>query len=322
MDVGQADATLLQFADEGKMRNILYDTGDWNRTDVIDYLHQQQVTNLDLLIISHPDADHIGQMAKIMQSLDVGEVWMTGNENASNTFQKAIEAVLDSDATYEEPRAGDQFDIGPLAIEVVHPKKITGKANEESLSVKFTYGELSFLFTGDAGKADEQEMIDRKHNLHATILQLGHHGSDTSTSTAFLQAVKPEVAIYSAGADNTYGHPHQEVLSRLQKADIPVYGTDESGNIIVTTDGKNYTLETEKDQDPSKEVNGNQDCIDLNQATAEALQQIVHIGKARAQDIIKERPYHSIDDLLQVDGIGEKRLNEIKQEGKACIGGK
>src|SRR5699024_8083941 len=177
------------------------------------------------------------------------------------------------------------------------------------------------------------------------ILQLGHHGSNTSSDPAFIQAVDLEVAIYSAGADNAYGHPHPEVVSLIQDAGITLYGTDVHGTILVTTDGKEYDVatkedgtitpestgapdnnarqetETEDEAEPDNETPTDQ-CVDLNQASLEELQEIIHIGPARAQDVIDQRPYDSVDDLTKVNGIGPARIADIDNEGFACTGGR
>lgn len=332
IDAGQADATLFQFNDNGKDYHILFDAGDWKRHDVIDYLHSAKVPFIDLLIISHPDADHIGQMADIIHTFGVGEVWMSGNESTSKTFQRALEAVLDSGADYHEPRTGEIFSIGPMEINVVHPANITGKANEESLSAKFTYGSVSFLFTGDADKQAELQMIDSGMDLHADILQLGHHGSNTSTDTSFLTAVNPDIAIYSAGLDNDYGHPHQEVVTRVQQAGIKLYGTDVHGTILIQTNGKQYTIETnkkgrinsrinKKSETLSNPTNKQKDnnCIDINTASVEEVQQIIHMGPTRAQELIDKRPFRSINDLTNITGISKTRIGDIKQQGLACV---
>src|SRR5699024_704447 len=247
IDAGQADATLFQYTDGDNSYTILFDTGDWNKNDVINYLDAQSVSSIDLVVVSHPHADHIGQLAKVMNTYDVGEVWSSGGESSSHTFQQAMEAVLASDADYDEPRAGDEMEIGPMDIEVLHPSSLTGDLNKDSISLRFTYGEISFVFTGDAYKEDELAMINRTETIEATILQLGHHGSNTSSDPDFIQAVDPEVAIYSAGADNAYGHPHPEVVSLIQDAGITLYGTDVHGTILVTTDGKEYDVATKED---------------------------------------------------------------------------
>lgn len=352
IDAGQADATLFQYEDEGKTYTILYDAGDWRRNEVVNYLKMHDTSFIDLLIVSHPDADHIGQVAEIMQIFDVGEVWMSGNESTSNTFTSAIEAILASDASYEEPRAGNSAEFGPMTLDVVHPASISGKANEESLSVLFTYGNHKFLFTGDAGKADEREMLARNSQLEADILQLGHHGSNTSSDESFVKAVAPEVAIYSAGENNSYGHPSPEVINLMDKLSITTYGTDVHGTIIVTSDGENYTIETSQDgtisprsdgqakskttdtssQSEDKESESNvkeaeindettDGCVDINHASEGELQNIIHIGPARAPDVIDNRPYDSVDQLEKVSGIGPARIADIKDEGIACTGG-
>src|SRR5690625_2942429 len=149
IDAGQADATLFQYTDGDKSYTILYDTGDWNKNDVINYLDAQNISSIDLVVISHPHADHIGQLAKIMNTYDVEEVWSSGGETSSHTFQQAMEAVLASDADYDEPRAGDEMEVGPMDIEVLHPNSLTGDLNKDSISLRFTYGDISFVFTGD-----------------------------------------------------------------------------------------------------------------------------------------------------------------------------
>lgn len=338
MDVGQADATLFQYADNGEDYTILFDAGDWNKSDVVHYLSSENIDTIDLIIISHPHADHIGQLDQIMTQFEVDEVWMSGNTTSSSTFQHALESVLASDANYYEPQSGDTFDIGSLEIEVLHPEKLTGKLNEDSISARMTYGDISFLFTGDALQNEELEMLNRANDFKAHILQLGHHGSNTSSHPRFLEAVNPDIAIYSASEDNQYGHPHEEVISRIQNMGITLYGTDVNGTITVKTDGIEYTVLTkedgtistknkeshsEKPEQPHSrhEVATHNNCVDINQANLEALQQIIHIGPSRAEDIISMRPFKSVDGLLSINGIGKSRMSDIKTEGLACVGG-
>lgn len=338
IDAGQGDATLFQYSSDDESYTILYDAGNWNRQDVVHYLSKQNISYIDLIIISHPHADHIGQLAQIMNTFEVGEVWMSGNTTTSRTFQSALEAVLASGANYYEPRAGEVFDIGNLVLEVIHPEQLTGKLNEDSISVRMTYGDISFLLTGDAFKQDELAMLQRTDQIQAQILRLGHHGSDTSSHPRFLEAVQPEVAIYSAGLNNQYGHPHQEVIERIQQMGIPLYGTDVHGTIIVTTNGLDYAIttskegtvelkdeqaiqHTEKGIETDSQTAQKTDCIDINHASFEALQQIIHIGPVRAEELISLRPFQSVDDLIKINGIGKSRLNDIKTQGLACVGG-
>ena len=361
IDVGQADATLFQYSDGSKDYHILFDTGDWNRKDVVSYLQAQAIDTIDLIVISHPHADHIGQLADIMNQFKVHEVWMSGNTASSQTFQKAAEAVLSSEAGYEEPRAGEIYDIGPLSLEVLHPSSLSGDLNQDSISIRFSYGEIAFLLTGDAYKKNEIAMINQNASVDADILQLGHHGSNTSTDPRFLDAVNPDLAIYSASSNNSYGHPHAEVVSLIQNKGIDLYGTDVHGTIVVTTDGKDFELSTNKQgkvtagsppssktekkgkgnkskasskpktepkkEEPKKEEAKkdnpptNNNCIDLNHASLEKLQEIIHIGPVRVEDLVELRPYQSIDDLTKIKGIGPARIIDIKEQGLACVGG-
>ncbi|MGY3714266.1 MBL fold metallo-hydrolase [Sutcliffiella cohnii] len=339
MNVGQADSTLLQFTVEGEAFHILIDAGNWNRNDVVNYLHAQNVSHIDIAIGTHPDADHIGQLDKVINTFDVGEVWMSGNTNSSQTFQRVLEAIDKSGADYYEPRMGDEFEIGSLEIAVLYPKTITENDNEESISLKITYGDIRFIFTGDASKKNELNMMQSGFDLDADILQLGHHGSSTSTDPAFLSTVNPSIAIYSAGVDNSYGHPHDEVVNLVQNAGIDLYGTDVHGTIIVSTDGKDYKVFTNKDgtitpsskkgtpsgnkktEEPKQDSNITKGCIDVNSASIDQLQGIKHIGIERAEQLVNIRPFKTIDDLSRITGIGPARIKDIKEQGLACVGG-
>lgn len=332
LDVGQADATLFHFSDGDDDYTLLYDTGDWRGNEVLPYLQSLGIDYIDIIMVSHPHADHIGQLDKILQAMEVGEVWMSSNTAESQVYQDAVNTIIEKDIDFDEPSAGDVFDIGPLVLTILHPASLTGKLNEDSISFHAQYGDVSFLFTGDAGKAEENEMMQRSLPIEATFLQLGHHGSNTSSGASFVDAVQPEHAIYSAGKGNSYGHPHAEVVDLFQEKNIPLHGTDEKGTIIVTTDGKKYDIDTKKmakseqakeekpkAKQPQTENLSNGDCVDINQASIEELQAITHIGEARAELLIQARPYNSVDDLSKINGIGPARLDDIKAQGVACV---
>ena len=334
IDVGQADATLFQYSDQDKSYTILFDTGDWKGDEVVNYLKAQDVSTIDLVVVSHPDADHIGQLDDVVQDFDVGEVWMSGNESSSQTFMRGVEAVINSEADYHEPRAGEEYEIGPLEITVLYPETITGKSNEESISLLFTYGSTKFLFTGDAGKSDERNILSSGIDIGADILHLGHHGSNTSSDHAFIHAVDPVVAIYSAGVNNLYGHPSQDVVSHIKDAGVELYGTDKDGTIVVTSDGENFHIETNKEetttdsntsnsseQDPgaNAETAADNSCINLNTATISEVQAIIHIGPERAAELIDLRPFNALDDLSRIQGIGPARMADIKEQDLACM---
>ncbi|WP_227935367.1 MBL fold metallo-hydrolase [Alkalihalobacillus deserti] len=326
IDVGQGDATLLI----GPNFTILIDAGRHDANDVTPYLRSQGVSDIDLMMITHPHSDHIGQADTVMQEFNVQEVWMSGDEHTSQTFEQVLDAILTSGADYHEPRAGDSYRFGSALVEVVSPKDVTGDLNEGSISVRITYGDIKFLFTGDAEHQTERDMINRSHDLQADIFQLGHHGSTTSNTQSFLDNVQPEVAIYSAGEGNSYGFPHDEIINRVKSIGIDLYGTDVHGHIIVTTDGEQYSISTNKsgtvtgpptstELEPKEKQETGPNCIDINTAPKEKLMEITQIGDARADDLIQLRPFNSVDDLNRIKGIGPGRVADIKDQGLACV---
>lgn len=325
LDVGQADATVFHLNDNDEEYTILYDVGDWQGEEVVTYLHDHNIKDLDLVIVSHPHADHMGQLKPILEQFSVKEVWMTGNETNTNLFISALEVLLADDTiAYREPDIGDTYELGPLHIEVLHPNptELTGDLNEDSLSILATFGEIKFLFTGDAGVKTERDIMEQHRHIGAHFLQLGHHGSNTSSDEAFITKVNPSYAIYSAGVNNSYGHPSPEVIQLLNKLRIPVLGTDDYGTITVTTDGKEYDVSTEKGRisdDATPPATNSPRCVDLNEASVSELQTIIHINEERADEIVSLRPFTSVEQLSEVKGIGPKRLDDIINEQKACV---
>lgn len=182
-------------------------------------------------------------------------------------------------------------------------------------------------------------MVERGHNLKAQIFQLGHHGSSTSnTLQPFLDAVQPEVGIYSAGKDNSYGHPHDEIVDLFNALNVPLYGRDTHGTIIVTTDGNRYEIETNKSaivttapsststsaqKQATTTPDNSSGCgpgqVDINSASLEDIKKIKHIDEKRGNELINLRPFTSVDSLTRINGIGDGRLKDIKAEGIACV---
>ena len=332
IDVGQGNATLLV----GPDFTILIDAGRQDGNEVVPYLQLVGVESLDLLIGTHPHSDHIGQFPQVLSTVPVQEVWMSGDSNSTLTFERALDAILSSGAAYHEPRTGEIYTYGSSAtIEVLNPTSLTGEIHEDSIVLRVVFGNVAFLFPGDAEADTELAMIQQGLNLRAQVLELGHHGSATSSSLAFLQAVQPGVAIYSAGLGNPYGHPDRGVLDRLASLGITVYGTDQYGSIQVITDGQTYSVQSRQGEmaGPSGPIQvvatptlvpaASEGCgegqIDINTASKEELDRIINIGPVRAAEIIQLRPFSSVDDLIRVRGIGPQRLDDIKAQGLACV---
>lgn len=320
IDAGQADATLLQIVNEGNVQNVLIDAGDWNRTDVLEYLDEQNISSIDIIAITHAHADHIGQLAKIIEQYSVEEVWMNGETATSQVFLNALEAIDKYDVGYNEPEIGDTYHIGPLQVDILHTSHEESNSNNNSIAMMMTYGDVKLLFTGDAEKKAEDQMLARNEKLRAHVFQVGHHGSNTSNTPAFYQAVKPQIAIYSAAENNSYGLPNEDVLERITSSGADLYGTAIDGTVIVETDGKRIDVTTERDTGIPVPLL-TKACISLNQASIDELQKIVHVGEKMANDIIAARPIHHIDELITVKGIGDLRLQAMKDQGLICTEG-
>ncbi|HHY15391.1 MAG TPA: MBL fold metallo-hydrolase [Firmicutes bacterium] len=242
LDVGQAESILLQ-TDE---YTLLIDAGDRDRNDVVPQLKAMGVEKLDLLILTHPHADHMGQAVAVLESFEVAEVWFSGSEHNTILYERLLDAILASPAAYNEPRRGQVYPLGDLTLHVLNPLQVRtgGKADlhDECLVIRAVYKDVAFLFTGDVERKTENKLLHSGLALQAHILNLGHHGSRTSSSLAFLETVAPQAAIYSAGRRNVYGHPHQEVLDRLKILGIPAFGTRRHGTITVITDGTDFEI--------------------------------------------------------------------------------
>jgi beta-lactamase superfamily II metal-dependent hydrolase len=241
IDVGQGDAILIQSPD-GK--NMLIDGGERN-TGVVAYLAATGVSKLDIVAATHPHSDHIGGLVDVLKSIPVDKVVTNGQEHTSGLYESFLDEIIASQAEYVEVKAGDTIQLGMLTLEVLGPISLTSSLNNGSLVLRLVYGDIAFLFTGDAEAQAESRILSSGRSVQAQILKVGHHASNTSSTQAFVNAVSPEVAVYQAGVGNKYGHPHAEIIARLS-AMAEVYGTDQHGTVIVTTDGMTYTVSTQK----------------------------------------------------------------------------
>lgn len=240
INVGQGDAILIQ-SPNGK--TMLIDGGvKGEGSNVVSYLREQGVKQLDYVVATHPDADHIGGLISVLNSVSIKHFLDSGKVHTSQTYEEMISLISAKNIPYIVPKTGDNVKLDDtLDITVLNADEDASDNNEASIVLKVVYNNVSFLLTGDAGIDVEKEMM-ASQDVHATVLKAGHHGSNTSSSPAFINAVDPEVSILSYGQDNKYGHPHFEVVESLQAAGSKIYGTAESGHIVITTDGHSYSV--------------------------------------------------------------------------------
>ena len=235
--------------------NYLIDGGDrrsdWScgRDRILPMLDSLGITHLDGVLGTHPHSDHIGGLIAVLQGIPVDKVWDCGwTGDASNTYEEFLEEIGTSGAQYIEAQRGMTLDWDPdLQVRILHPEPHpgTGNMNNASIVVHVTFEDVSFLFTGDLETDDGEDGVLAYYSpddLRADILKVGHHGSSDATSNAWLDAVDPSYAAIEVGSGNTYGHPHSELLYRLDSRGIPVYRTDQDGTFVITTDGTDITV--------------------------------------------------------------------------------
>lgn len=244
IDVGQADAALV-ICDGHYM---LIDGGNAEDSGLVyAYLEEHGAKHLDCMVATHAHEDHVGGLSGALNYASVGTALCPVRSYDSKSFQNMVKYLEKQGKSITVPRPGDSFDLGSARVEILGPVQEYDDANNTSIVLRIDCGETSFLFTGDMETGAEADLLDSGADVRATVLKVGHHGSDTSTSYRFLREIMPEYAVISVGEGNKYGHPSEEVLSRFRDAGAQVYRTDIQGHIVAKSDGKTVTFTTEKE---------------------------------------------------------------------------
>lgn len=245
IDVGQGDCELIHTENA----NILIDAGEnlpENSAKIISFAKQLKIEKFDYVIATHPHSDHIGSMADVLREIPADAIIMPylSEENIPTTriYEELLNTIEELDIPVLEATPGDVYSIDGMTLEILAPLEQDENLNNMSVIVKMSYGESSYLFEGDAESGSEKAVLERGENVSADILKAGHHGSRTSSTKAYLEAVDPEIAVISCGEGNSYGHPHQQTLDKFRELGIAFYRTDTQGTITIGTDGERYEV--------------------------------------------------------------------------------
>lgn len=234
LDVGQGDSALLQCGGE----TMLIDAGDVGAGETVTtYLDRQNVTAIDYLVCTHAHADHCGGMDDVVMNFPVKTIYSSVAGSGNGAFTRFAEAAKTAGVDIAVPEPDSSFQLGEATVTVLAPRSAYDDVNDMSLVLRVDYGETSFLFTGDAEYDSETDMLDAGCDVRCDVLKVGHHGSSSSTGYRLLYEAQPQYAVISCGAGNSYGHPHEETMSRLRDADVTVYRTDEDGTVVCFSDG-------------------------------------------------------------------------------------
>lgn len=246
LDVGQADCIVIHQGDHA----MIIDAGNnADSTFVVNQLKNMGIDRLDVVIGTHPHEDHIGGLDAVINSFEIGAIYMPKVSNNTKTFEDVLTAIRNKGLSVTTPVPGTAFTLGDeVQCLILAPNSASyDDLNNYSIVLKLTYNGKSFIFTGDAEIDSEEEILAKGYDLKADVLKVGHHGSTSSTSDEFLQSVSPEYAVICVGVGNTYGHPHQETLDKLDAAGVTIYRTDLSGGTIqFVVDGDQLLVSIEK----------------------------------------------------------------------------
>ena len=241
VDVGQADCILIRYKD----KNLLIDAG--NNEDgakIVTYFKSLGITKFNYVIGTHAHEDHIGGMNTVIDNFDIDKFYMPDVITTTKTFEDVLDSLEKKNIKFSTPKIDSKFNVDDLEFNVLYVGEDSQDLNNTSIVLKMVYNKTSYLFTGDATSTVEKKILDK--DIKSDVLKVGHHGSQYSTSSHFLKKVDPKYAIIQVGKDNKYDHPKDVTIKKLNTIDAQIYRTDLDGTIILTSDGENISIRTEK----------------------------------------------------------------------------
>lgn len=245
IDVGQGDSILIKSNNEA----MLIDGGKRSSKDVVlEYIQNERIENLKYIVATHPHEDHIGGLQNVIENIPVENILMPKVTANTKVFENLLDIISDKGLKITLAKSGDNYELDGSKLIIIAPNSEEySNLNNYSVGIQLVFGQVGFVFTGDAEVPSEKEIVERfGSGLRADVLKLGHHGSNTSSTEDFLNAVNPKHAIVSTGDKNSYDHPHKEVLERLKKMGVEIYRTDLLGHIVVTSDGEDLKFIKQK----------------------------------------------------------------------------
>ena len=243
IDVGQGDSILLLCGGEAA---VIDGGGREAGETVSSYLQEQGVQQLKYIFCTHSHEDHCGGLSQVLEDYPTQAVYCSSSQYDSRSFHRFVQSAAEQNAPVTVPPTGSSYSLGSAVLTLLGPREDFEEINDQSLVLRLDHGYISMLFTGDLTRAGEKSLLESNCDLNVDLLKVGHHGSNTSSSYEFLWNVMPRYAVISVGAGNPYGHPHEEVLSRLTDARAEIYRTDLQGSIVVLSDGKDLYFQTER----------------------------------------------------------------------------
>ena len=291
IDVGQGDAILIDYGEF----EMLIDGGPDG--SCVSFIREYVDGYLEVVVATHPHSDHIGGLDDVLRAFDVLEVVTNGATATTNAYVNFAAAVATEGCKYTPVRRNSTIALADLKFRVLHPHELVGDANDDSIVLLLSYINVSFLFTGDITCDAEQELLELSCLSDIDVLKVAHHGSAYGTCEPFLGSTKPEIAVYSAGVGNRYGHPAESTLVRLENVGALILGTDKQGNIAISTNGDVLWISVGSDvhsasNAPSQAATACEAClIALNHATKLEFDAVPGIGDAKSQALVDSQPF-------------------------------
>lgn len=237
LDVGQADSILIQNNNE----SMLIDAGNNNDGPLlVKYFQELGIKDFKYIVGTHPHEDHIGGLDNIIENFNIGTIYIPDAITTTTTFEDLLDAIDKKNMTYTVPKIDNTFTLGEATLKVIYTGTDTTDLNNTSIVLKMTFGNTSYLFTGDATDVTEKKILNK--DIKSDVLKIGHHGSNYSSTDDFLKKVNPKYAIISVGKNNKYSHPSSRTISKLNKLNVKTYRTDELGTILLESNGNDITI--------------------------------------------------------------------------------